>query len=85
MFEKRLQAFTYAVGITFIILAALTVVTYIWYLLLVGGAFRNIPAFGAMPAAEVADYLLNLKLFAVIVGAVFIICSIWRRKLKSLV
>ncbi len=82
MFEKRLQAFTYAVGITFIILATLTGVTYIWFLLLLGGAFRNIPAFGGMPAAELAGYLLNLKLLAVFVGAVFVTCSLWHRRLK---
>ncbi len=82
MFEKRLQSFTYAVGITFIILAALTMVTYIWFLLLLGGAFRNIPAFGGMPVVELAGYLLNLKLLAVLVGAVFVTCSLWHRKLK---
>lgn len=84
MFEKRLQAFTYAVGITFIILAVITGATYIWFLLLLGGAFRNIPAFAGMPAPEMAEYLLDLKLFAIVVGAVFIICSLWRRKLKAL-
>lgn len=84
MFEKRLQAFTYAVGITFIILAAITALTYIWFLLLQGGAFRNIPALGGVPAPEMAEYLLDLKLFAVVLGAIFLICSIWRRKLKDL-
>ena len=84
MFEKRLQAFTYAVGITFIILAIITAATYIWFLLLLGGAFRNVPAFDAMPAAELAEYILDLKLFAVLIGSIFIICSLWRRKLKVL-
>lgn len=82
MFEKRLQSFTYAIGITFIILAALTGATYIWFLLLLGGAFRNIPAFGNMPVVELAGYLLNLKLLAVLIGAVYITCSLWHRKLK---
>lgn len=82
MFEKRLQSFTYAIGITFIILVALTIITYIWFLLLIGGAFENIPAFGEMPAAELAEYLLNLKLLAVFVGAVFVTCSLWHRKLR---
>jgi|GEM_PF-2334792 len=82
MFERRLQSFTYAVGITFVILAVLTGVTYIWFLLLLSGAFRNIPAFGGMPAAELAGYLLNLKLLAVFIGAVFVTCSLWHRKLK---
>jgi hypothetical protein len=84
MFEKRLQAFTYAVGITFIILGVITVSTYFWFLLLVGGAFRNIPAFGTVPVAEMAEYMLNLKLFAIAIGTIFVICSLWRRKLKSL-
>jgi hypothetical protein len=84
MFEKRLQAFTWAVGITFIILAVITVTTYFWFLLLVGGAFRNIPAFGALPATEMAEYMLDLKLFSIVIGTVFIICSLWRRKLKAL-
>jgi len=83
MFEKRLQSFTYAVGITFIILAVLTGVTYIWFLLLLGGAFSNIPAFGGMPVVELAEYLLDLKLLAVFIGAVFVTCSLWHRKLKK--
>jgi hypothetical protein len=84
MFEKRLQAFTWAVGITFIILAVITVSTYFWFLLLVGGAFRNIPFFGALPAAEMAEYMLDLKLFAIAVGTIFIICRLWGKKLKAL-
>ena len=84
MFDKRLQAFTYAVGITFIILAVITGLTYIWFLLLLGGTFSNIPAFAGVPAQEIAEYLLDLKLFAVMIGAVFITCALWRKKLKAL-
>ena len=84
MFEKRLQAFTYAAGITFILLAAVTFLTYIWFLLLRGGTFDNIFIFYAVPAEEIAEYLLDLKLLAMIVGTVFVGCYFWRKKLAAL-
>jgi hypothetical protein len=83
MFEKRLQAFAYAAGIAFIMLAAVTVLTYIWFLLQAGGTFDNIFIFYAVPVEEIANYLLNLKLLAVIVGTIFVICYFWRKKLAG--
>lgn len=84
MFEKRLQAFTYGVGITFLILAGITILTYIWFLLLTGGAFDKIFFFYAVPSEQIAVYLLDLKLLAVIFGSIFITCLFWRKKLAKL-
>ena len=84
MFEKRLQAFTYAAGITFIFLAAVTALTYIWFLLQSGGAFNSIFIFYAVPVDQIAEYLLDLKLLAVIVGTVFVGSYFWRKKLAAL-
>jgi hypothetical protein len=83
MFEKRLRAFTYAIGITFLILVALTVITYIWFLLLLNGAFDRIPAFAGMPELEIAEYLLDLKILVIIAGAIYLTCGLWLRKLKK--
>ena len=83
MFEKRLSAFTGSVGITFMILVGLTAVTYFWYLLLINGSLNNIWFFAGMQTMEVGKYLLNLKFFAIIVGSLYLTCSIWRRKLKN--
>ena len=85
MFEKRLQAFTYGVGITFILLAAATVLTYVWFLLQPGGVFDKIFIFYAVPAEMIAEYLLDLKLLAVMIGTVYVACYFWRRKLEALV
>lgn len=84
MFDKRLQAFTYAAGITFLFLAGVTVLTYIWFLLQTAGAFDKIFIFYAVPGEQIADYLLDLKLLAVIFGSIFITCYFWRKKLVKL-
>ena len=83
MFEKRLSAFTGSVGVTFVILVGITAVTYIWYLLLLNGSLNNIRFFAGMQTLEIGKYLLNLKFLAIIVGSVYLTCSIWRRKLMK--
>lgn len=83
MFEERLRAFSYALGTTFLILIALTVITYIWFLIHAVGAFGNIFIFDVVPGNEIARYMMNLKLLAVIFGAVYLTCRLWWKKLRQ--
>ncbi len=83
MFEKRLRAFSYAVGITFLILAAITTITYVWFLIHAAGLFGNIFIFDVVSGNELARYMMNLKLLAVLFGAVYITCRLWWKRLSQ--
>lgn len=82
MFEKRLQAFSYAVGMTFIILAALNLINFIIYSMMVGKALDFWP-FTIVTPAEMIDYMLNIKLMGVFIGAVFLVSYFWGKRLKK--
>ncbi len=83
MFEKRLQAFSYAVGITFIVLAVLNVINLIVYSLMADMALDFWP-FTLVTAQEMMRYMLNLKLMGVFFGAVFLVSYIWGRRLRRI-
>jgi hypothetical protein len=83
MFEKRLQAFSYAVGMTFIVLAALNVINLIVYSLMDTGALNFWP-FTLVTAQEMMGYMLNVKLMGVFFGAVFLVSYIWGRRLRRI-
>ena len=83
MFEKRLRAFSYAVGMTFIALAALNVINFIVYSLMDAGALDFWP-FTIVSTQEMMRYMLNLKLMGVFFGAVFLVSYIWGRRLRRI-
>jgi hypothetical protein len=83
MFEKRLQAFSYAVGMTFIVLAVLNVINLIVYSLIDAEALNFWP-FTLVTAREMMAYMLNVKLMGVFFGAVFLVSYIWGRRLKRI-
>jgi uncharacterized membrane protein YkgB len=84
MFEKRLQAFSYAVGTTFLILVLLILLTFTVYSLMLRGVLGGIWPFCTVKVADMARYLLNLKLMGVFFGAVFLVCYFWLKGLKKL-
>ena len=83
MFEKRLQAFSYAVGITFLILFLLTLFTFAVYSLMLKGVLAGVWPFCTVKIADMAGYLLNLKLMGVFFGAVFLVSYFWARRLTK--
>ena len=82
MFEKRLQAFSYAVGVTFLILVLLTLITFVVYSLMLRGVLGGIWPFCTVKVADMARYMLNLKLMGVFFGAVFLVCYFWLKGLR---
>ena len=83
MFEKRLQAFSYAVGMTFIILALLNLINFIVYSLMIECVLDFWP-FSIVAPGEMIGYMLNVKLMGVFFGAVFLVSHLWLRKLKRI-
>jgi hypothetical protein len=83
MFEKRLQAFSYAVGMTFIILAVLNVINLIVYSLMAAMVLDFWP-FTIVSTQDMIGYMLNVKLMGVLFGAVFLVSYIWGRRLKRI-
>ena len=84
MFEKRLQAFSYAVGITFLILFLLNLFTFAVYSLMFEGVFAGIWPFCLVEIGDMARYVLNLKLMGVFLGAVFLVSYFWLKKIRKL-
>jgi len=83
MFEKRLHAFRYAVGITFLFIALLNVINFIVYSLMSCGTLYFWP-FTAIAAGDMIEYMLNIKLMGVIFGAIFLVCYFWEKKLDKM-
>jgi hypothetical protein len=83
MFEKKLQAFSYAVGITFIVLAILNVINLIVYSMMDARVLDFWP-FTIVSAREMMGYMLNVKLLGVFFGAVFLVSYIWGRRLRKI-
>jgi hypothetical protein len=83
MFEKRLQAFSYAAGMTFIILAILNIINLIVYSMMAGNVLNFWP-FTLVPLQDMMEYMLDVKLLGVFVGAVFLTSYIWRKRLEKL-
>ena len=84
MFEKRLQAFSYAVGITFLILFLLNLFTFAVYSLMLKGVLAGVWPFRTVEIADMARYLLNLKLMGIFFGAVFLVSYFWLKRLSKL-
>ena len=82
MFEKRLQAFSYAVGMTFIIIALLKVINFIVYSMMAGNVLNFWP-FTILTPADMIGYMLNIKLLGVFIGSMFLISYFWRKRLKK--
>lgn len=83
MFEKRLQAFSYAVGMTFIVLAVLNIINLIVYSLMDARVLDFRP-FTIVSTQELMGYMLNVKLMGVFFGAVFVVSYIWGRRLRKI-
>ncbi len=83
MFEKRLKSFSYAAGMTFLILILTVILTFCWYMLLDAGYFGNITIISSIDTADIAGYLLNLKLLTIFFGALFLLSYIWHKKLTG--
>ncbi len=84
MFEKRLQAFSYAVGITFLILFLLNLFNFAFYSVMFKGVFAGVWPFCLVEIGDMARYMLNLKLLGVFFGAVFLVSYLWLKKLRKL-
>jgi len=85
MFEKRLQALTHALGITFLILIVLHIISFVWVVLFSSGMFDFIPFLGVFSPNVMVGYILNLKIVIVFFGSLFLICWLWSRKLRDIV
>lgn len=84
MFEKKLQAFSHAVGITFLILFLLNLFNFAFYSLMFEGVFACVWPFYLVEIGDMARYMLNLKLMGVFVGTVFLVSYFWLRKLRKI-
>ena len=84
MFEKRLEAFSYATGMTFIAIALLNLINFIVYSMMVAKVLDFWP-FTIVEPAEMIRYMLNVKLMGVFIGAVFLISYLWRKRLCKIV
>ncbi len=82
MFEKRLQAFSYAVGMTFIAIALLNVINFIVYSMMVENVLDFWP-FTILAPGEMIGYMLNIKLLGVFFGAVFLVGHFWGKRLSK--
>lgn len=82
MFETRLKAFSYAVGITFLAIAALNLINLIVYTMMAGDLLDFWPL-NIFTPAHMIGYMLNVKLLGVFFGAVFLVGYIWGRRLKK--
>lgn len=82
MFEKRLQAFSYAVGMTFIAIALLNVINFIVYSMMVENVL-DFWSFTILAPGEMIGYMLNIKLLGVFFGAVFLVGYFWRKRLRK--
>jgi len=83
MFEKRLHAFRYAAGITFLFIALLNLINLVYYSLMEAGALDFWP-FTTVTPTEMVSYMLDIKLMDVFFGAVFLVCYFWEKKLRKL-
>ena len=84
MFEKRLQAFSHAVGITFLILFLLNLFNFAFYSVMFEGVFAGVWPFCLVEIRDMARYMLNLKLMGIFFGAVFLVCHFWSKGLKKI-
>jgi len=84
MFEKRLQALTQALGITFLVLIVLHIISFVWVLLFTAGMLNFLPLLGIFSPEGMVDYILNLKIVIVFFGSIFLICWLWNRKLRDI-
>ena len=84
MFEKRLHAFSYGVGITFLILFLLNLFNFAFYSLMHEGVFAGVWPFCLVEIGDMARYMLNLKLMSVFVGTVFLVSYFWLKKLRKI-
>ncbi len=82
MFETRLMAFSYAVGMTFLAIAAVNLINFIVYTLMAGNVLDFWP-FTIVTPGEMIGYMLNVKLMGVFFGAVYLVSYIWGRRLRK--
>ena len=82
MFEKRLEAFSYAVGMTFIFIALLNLINFIVYSMMVENVLNFWP-FTIISAEDMIEYMLEIKLMGVFFGAVFLVSYFWRKRLAK--
>ena len=84
MFEKRLMALTHALGITFLVLIVMHIISFAWVLLFTAGSFNFLPFLGLFSSEAMVNYILNLKLMILFFGSLYLICWLWNRKLKEI-
>ena len=84
MFEKRLRALTYALGVTFLILIVLHIISFIWVILFSSGMFDFASFLNIVSPNVMVGYILNLKIVVVFFGTLFLICWLWSRKLREI-
>ncbi|MEE9554070.1 MAG: hypothetical protein V3W18_07195 [candidate division Zixibacteria bacterium] len=82
MFEKRLRAFSYAVGMTFIVIALLNLFNFIVYSMMIECVLDFWP-FTILTPAEMIEYMLEIKLMGVFIGAVFLVSYFWGKRLSK--
>lgn len=83
-FDRRLSAFVWAIGWTFLIAICFNCLMFLWYALLAGGCLERFYIFSIFPINEAAEYFLKVKLTTAIIGLVFIASYLWRKKYRSM-
>jgi hypothetical protein len=83
-FDRRLNAFVWASGWTFLTAIGFNCLMFIWYALTASGCLERCYIFSIFPISEAAEYFLKVKLVTAIIGLVFLGSYLWRRKYRML-